>query len=200
MRKFWRSAEPDFLAAVWEQWGLEWEQRHLANPKAAFNWRQIDGEKVNHKLIPLLKTQTQDHCSFCDNFPVSPPSIDTIEHFRPKSTFPRDAYRWANLYFCCMHCQQKSDEFDEAALQPDLIEYEFDRYFWWDYTLGMIKVNEQASPIDQERAAVTIRLYRLNERHPSLRKRELRRRAGLVNDPLDDFAYRDYVAGLNSAS
>jgi uncharacterized protein (TIGR02646 family) len=193
MRKFIRLEEPDFLAANWENWGQDWERRHAENPKAAFHWHQLDNVPVNQKLLPLLKAQTQDHCSFCDNYPVSPPSIDTIEHFRPKAHYPRDAYRWGNLYFCCMWCQQKSDDFDEAALQPDAIDYEFDRYFRWDFTLGTIEVNEQATPGDQHRATVTIKLYKLNEGHPSLRKRELRKRAECKNDPLDDFAYRHYV-------
>ena len=195
MRKFQRGAEPAFLTAKWEEWGLGWEQRHQANPGAKFHWHEVDGESVNHKLLPLLKAQTQDHCSFCDNFPVSPPSIDTIEHFRPKAHFPREAYCWANLYFCCMYCQQKSDDFDEAALRPDSEDYQFERYFRWDYTLGKIEVNDQASEEDQLRAETTIRLYRLNEGHPSLRKRELRRRAQGIQDPLDDFAYRGYVVG-----
>jgi uncharacterized protein (TIGR02646 family) len=193
MRKFQRAAEPAFLAANWEAWGIAWEQRHAADPKARFHWHQMDNESVNQKLLPLLKGQTQDHCSFCDNFPVSPPSLDTIEHFRPKSRFPRDAYRWTNLYFCCMWCQQKGDDFDETALQPDALDYEFDRYFRWDYTRGKIDVNPNASPEDRNRAQVTIVLCKLNEGHPSLRKRELRKRAQAPNDPLDDFAYRDYV-------
>lgn len=195
MRSFVRGAEPAFLAERWETWGLEWEQRRQANSGAQFHWHQIEGEFVNRKLLPLLKEQTQNHCSFCDNFPVSPPSIDTIEHFRPKSRYPREAYQWVNLYFCCMYCQQKSDDFDEAALRPDAEDYQFDRYFRWDYTLGTIEVNDRASVEDQLRAEVTIRLYRLNEEHPSFRKRELRRRARCMDDPLDDFAYRGYVVG-----
>ncbi|MFM2197357.1 MAG: hypothetical protein RLZZ505_789 [Verrucomicrobiota bacterium] len=195
MRKFQRAAEPDFLTNRWEKWGLEWEERHAENPRASFHWHQFDGEQVNQKLLPLLKSQTQDHCSFCDNFPVSPPSIDTIEHFRPKAHFPRQAYQWENLYFCCMYCQQKSDEFDERILQPDALDYEFERYFRWDYTLGTIEINEQASDEDQQRAEITRKIYRLNEGHPSLRKRELRRRNQGLTDPLDDFAYRDYIAG-----
>jgi len=193
MRRFQRAEEPIFLAEKWEAWGQDWEQRHDANPGAQFHWHQVDGESLNHKLLPLLKAQTQDHCSFCDNFPVSPPSIDTIEHFRPKARFPLEAYHWANLYFCCMYCQQKGATFDEAALRPDANDYEFDRYFRWDYTLGTIEVNEQASTEDQQRARITIALYRLNDGHPSLRKRELRKRGQGENDPLDDFAYRNYV-------
>jgi hypothetical protein len=59
----------------------------------------IDAAKVNQKLLPLLKNQTQDHCSFCDAFPVDPPSIPTIEHFRPKTAFPKEAFKWENLYY-----------------------------------------------------------------------------------------------------
>lgn len=195
MRRFVRSAEPAFLAARWEEWGLEWEHRRQTNAGAQFHWHQVEGESVNHKLLPLLKAQTQDHCSFCDNFPVSPPSIDTIEHFRPKARYPREAYCWANLYFCCMYCQQKSDAFDDAALRPDAADYQFDRYFRWDYTLGTIEVNDQASTEDQKRARATIQLYRLNDGHPSLRKRELRKRDQGPDDPLNDFAYRGYVVG-----
>jgi hypothetical protein len=93
-----------------------------------------------------------------------------------------------------MHCQQKTIPFDDAALRPDRADYEFDRYFRWDYTLGTIEVNEQAAPEDQQRASFTIQLFRLNEGHPSLRKRELRRRARGANELLDDFAYRDYIS------
>src|SRR5688572_26274865 len=105
MRKFQRGHEPDFLTARWEAWGLAWEERHTANTKAVFHWHEIEGQRVNLLLMPFLKNQTQDHCSFCDCFPVAPPSIDTIEHFRPKTQFHKEAYKWTNLYFCCAHCQ-----------------------------------------------------------------------------------------------
>ena len=105
MRKFTRADPPAFLADKWEPWGLAWEQRRTANPAAQFHWHEIDGEGVNQKLLPLLKGQIQNHCSFCDAFPVAPPSIETIEHFRPKGAYPREAYHWPNLYFCCMYCQ-----------------------------------------------------------------------------------------------
>lgn len=178
MRRFNRLPEPEFLRGVWEIWGEEWETRKANNPKASFSWRQVDGEAVNHKLLPDLKTQTQDHCSFCDNYPVSPPSLDTIEHFRPKSKYPRESYQWTNLYYCCNACQLKNDDFDEAALRPDADDYEFDRYFRWDFTLGTLEINEQATPENQRRAEVTRTLYRLNVGHPQLRRRDQLMRAG----------------------
>jgi uncharacterized protein (TIGR02646 family) len=193
MRKFQRLPEPDFLATHSENWGIEWERRRAANAKAQFHWHTVDSVPVNQKLLPLLKEQTQAHCSFCDGFPVSPPSIDTVEHFRPKSVYPREAYRWTNLYFCCMHCQQKGEKFDELLLRPDADDYEFDRYFRWDFTLGTVEVNPKATEDDQRRAEVTRTLYGLNTNHPSLRKAWLRRRAKLTDEPLDSLPYRHYL-------
>jgi len=193
MRKFQRAPAPQFIAEKWQQWGAEWKQRRAANPGAAFHWHSHGGLPVNQKLLPFLKSQVQDHCSFCDNYPVSPPSIDTIEHFRPKARFPLEAYNWGNLYYCCGHCQTKGEDFDEALLRPDAEDYSFDRYFRWDHTRGTLEANERATPGDQERARVTLRLYRLNDRHPSLRRRELHRRQRAPEEPLDDFAYRDFV-------
>lgn len=193
MRKFKRGPAPALLLGKWESWGAQWEQRRAAIPGAGFHWHEVEGEPVNHKLLPALKAQVQDHCSFCDNYPICPPSLDTVEHFRPKTLFPREAYRWENLYYCCCHCQGKGDDFDEALLRPDAEDYSFDRFFRWDYTNGTLEVNERASAEDQNRARVTRSLYRLNVGHPSLRRRELRRRSLMPNEPLDDFAYRDFV-------
>lgn len=191
MRRFTRAPEPEFLAQRCEAWGLDWERRLAAGGR--FHWHQVEGKAVNQRLLPLLKQQTQDHCSFCDNYPVSPPSIDTIEHFRPKARFPRDAYRWSNLYYACAFCQQKGDAFDEATLRPDADDYSFDHYFRWDYTRGTLEVNELALPADQHRAKVTIALYRLNDQHPRQRRLQALRRGKLMDEPLDNFAYRDYL-------
>lgn len=192
MRRFIRADEPEFLADRWEEWGKEWERRKAEG--GSFHWHQLDGKPVNHRLLPRLKAQTQDHCSFCDCYPVSPPSLDTIEHFRPKSQFPREAYRWENLYYCCDFCQSsKKEDFDEALLRPDTEDYSFDRYFRWDWTQGLLQVNERASPEDQHRAEVTIRLYALNEGHAVCRKRALHQRSRDPDSPLDEHPYRDYL-------
>ena len=193
MRKFRRADCPQFLVSTWEQWGKDWRDRLTQNRGAAFNWRTLDGEKVNIKLLPTLKSQVQDHCSFCDNYPVSPPSNDTIDHFRPKAAYPLEAYKWENLYYCCDFCQGRRHDFDEALLKPDAIDYEFDRYFRWDFTLGKLDINETASAEDKNRADVTIRLFRLNEKHPTLRREALYRRSKMPTDPLDKFPYRHFL-------
>ncbi len=194
MRKLVRVEEPFFLSNKWEQWGLDWEQRRATDGAGAnFHWHQVDNGPVNHKLLPYLKEQTQEHCSFCDGFPVNSVSVETIEHFRPKIAFPRLAYNWENLFYCCSHCQMKGGTFDDKLLKPDSNDFTFDKYFRWDFTTGKIEINESASEADKNRARVTIEVYRLNEFHPSWRRREMRKRTQGKEDPLDDFAYRDFI-------
>jgi uncharacterized protein (TIGR02646 family) len=194
MKKFTREAEPQVLTENWEEWGKKWESAHAEGKE--FRWPQVNKEPVNRTIVSQLKQLTQDHCSFCEAFPVAPPSIDTIEHFRPKSKFPRIAYKWDNLYFCCMYCQQKFCDFSEDALQPDSSDYTFERYFIWDHISGELVVNPNASEADQRRATTTINLYRLNIDHPRLRRLALRRRVQLLTEPLDELPYRSYLESI----
>ena len=193
MRPFVRGPEPDFLPRKSQEWGAAWEKNQSEKPSARFRWPQIAGVPLNQRLLPFLKAQTQDHCSFCDQFPVSPPSVDTIEHFRPKSRFPREAFAWGNLYYCCCYCQQKGEAYSDDLLRPDAEDYTFDRYFRWDYTQGRIEVNDRASPEDQDRAQETIKVYRLNERHPSLRRRSMLFWSRSTGESVDAFAYRHFI-------
>jgi len=193
MRKFLRSEEPTFLAEKWQEWGEDWKLRQANGQE--FYWHQIERKPVNQILLPLLIPQTQNHCSFCDCFPIDPPSIPTIEHFRPKAMFPLNAFRWSNLFLCCMHCQQKEGVFTETVLAPDAADYEFDRYFRWDHTQGTLEVNENAATADRTRAAATIAYFRLNTGHPTHRKIQLIRRSKSEHDSLDMWPYRDYLAG-----
>jgi hypothetical protein len=81
--------------------------------------------------------------------------------------------------------------YEEALLRPDADDYEQHRYFRWDHTLGRLEISERASQTDQDRARLTIELYRLNVGdHPRLRRRDLRRRLVAPDEPLDEFAYR----------
>ena len=171
MRKFARLPAPEVLVQNGEKWGQEWEQRHAQNPLAQFIWHTVNKQDVKELVLPALQEQTQGHCSFCDAYPVSPPSNPTIEHFRPKSKFPQIAYKWENLYYCCDFCQtSKGNKFEEALLAPDAPDFDFDRYFQWDFTNGYLLVNKTGTPEDQNRARVTIELYGLNKRHPQFRK------------------------------
>jgi uncharacterized protein (TIGR02646 family) len=197
MRPQCREAAPDFLARNWEAWGLEWELIRQGGKPAAWNWRQHAGEKVNHQLLPPLKQQAREHCSFCDCFPVSPPSNETIEHFRPKSRFPRLAWQWENLFFCCDFCQgKKREQWDEALLSPDEPGYRFADYFYVDLTNGRIEIRPDLAtdPEKHHRAECTLRIYGLNAGgHLARRLAEQERRSALPDWDIDKFAYRDFL-------
>lgn len=195
MRKQIRTGAPEFLSAKWEEWGLRWEENLQKEKPSAWNWRQVDNVMVNVRLLPLLKAQAGAHCSFCDAFPVSPPSKETIEHFRPKSKFPRLAWQWENLFFCCNFCQDsKLDAWEDGLIAPDEPEYAFGDYFYPDTTNGKIEIRPDISPEKQARAEQTRRLYDLNNPgHCTQRLAVQEQRSGLPHWHIDRFAYRDFL-------
>ena len=193
MRKFLRGEEPPVLAKHGKEWGREWEPRCKGG---GFYWHEHGNRKVNHILLDGLKKQTQNHCSFCDAYPVAPPGQDNIEHFRPKSQYPLEAFAWDNLYYCCNFCQgQKREKFDEKLLRPDAPGYRFDDYFRWDYTSGDLHPNPGAPLENRERARITIEMYGLNTAHPQSRCDERDKVAAMSNSAIqqDKHPYRNFL-------
>lgn len=84
MRYFTRSEEPEILKDNWERIGAEYAARRFANENYGFSWPQINNIKIHHSILPALKQQTQEHCSYCDRFPLFRRD-DSIDHFKPKS-------------------------------------------------------------------------------------------------------------------
>ena len=195
MRPFKRSETPPILAECGGEWSKKWVIRQ--KDKKDFDWPTVDGNRINHILLQSLMPQTQEHCSFCDVFPVSPPSKDTIEHFRPKSKFSSEAFAWDNLYFCCDFCQgQKREKYDEKTLRPDESGYCFDDYFRWHYPSGKLEPNPDASCENQERAQITIDIYGLNNGHPRRRLKESEKLAHLASSAdinRDELPYRNFL-------
>lgn len=172
-----RPACPDWLEAQWETWGQEYADKLVQEPRYRFSWKQYEGEKVNHRLMPLLREMTADHCAYCDWFPTDVGTDRTIDHFRPKALFPREVYYWPNLYLCCRMCQEKDDaNYSEDLIRPDEIDYDFDRFFIYNYLSGKLDANPDAGERDRSRASLTIKHFKLNEGgRPAARKRELKR-------------------------
>ena len=192
MRKQIRPAEPAILIEHGTRWTQQWIELRKRNPAAQFSWYVVNGEPANVLLMPFLRDMTQEHCAFCDAFPFSDRSPETIEHFRPKSLFPEVAYHWVNLYYCCARCQgEKGGQWDDRLLSPDAPDYSFERYFFFEFTTGALRPNPQATKEDQDRARETIRIYNLDEPKRKARKLVMR---DWRNDPaknIDEFGYRD---------
>jgi uncharacterized protein (TIGR02646 family) len=197
MRKQTRPPEPEVFAENAEKWNAQWAELRRKQPGAQFKWYKLGKRPAREWALPPLREMNQSHCSFCDTFPIADRAIESIEHFKPKSReeFYGEAYTWTNLYFCCNFCQMfKAEQWDENLLRPDDPDYEFLRYFEFDYTTGAIRPSLTASPERQKRADITIQLYGLDRPE---KQRERRRELGKFRSDcdLDEFAYRDYLEG-----
>ncbi len=192
MIKIERIDAPEWLLENWEQWGKDYEESGKE-----FTWKV--GKKRKRELVDLLLEMTNDHCSYCDNFPMARSLQETIDHFRPKSIFKLIAYLWENLFVACSKCQQRNNNFDEKLLKPDESDYSFHRYFEFDGETFMIEPQRKATTTDQERAIITITLFRLNgkeedrgtRRDISLERRRIYRQ--FINDPnpeIEDYPFR----------
>jgi uncharacterized protein (TIGR02646 family) len=197
MMKIERPNAPDWLNKHWEAWGKEYATKLGKNPKYKFSWKSYKKEKVNHKLLPLLLKMTANHCSFCDGFPIGEGVIkETIEHFWPKASgkFPERAYLWSNLFVACHYCQEKGDDFDDRLLKPDMDDYDFNKYFIFNFRSFEIEVRKDTgiSKADRMRAETTIKMYKLNYSGRSkAREREFKHYANKEGgDQFDDFSYR----------
>lgn len=173
MIKLTRPATPKWLQENYKDWGNgDAEKRDEAIKKGGkipeLVWHKHKKQKVNIKLMPILVTMTQQHCSYCDNFPVGRGEYvslgqNSIDHFRPKSKFPKLSHCWYNLFLCCDRCQaNKGENFCRLWLKPDKIDYDFDKYFILNYRNGTISPNKQASRKDQLKALLTIRTLQLD--------------------------------------
>lgn len=199
MMKLIRSDTPEVLKINSGLWGKEFAQKRTENPKCKFSWKHHESKSIRDVILPILKTMTQNHCSFCDGFPLGTESRDTVEHFRPKSLFPELAYEWENLFLCCDVCQSaKLEKFDELLLKPDEVEYAFYRYFMNNYKTGEILPNPKASETDRLRADKTIALYDLNAEERCQSRLRTARVYQKVNEPLSDFSYRFFLEELSA--
>lgn len=196
MRKQTRPEPPELLVQNRGKWTRQWIELRQRNPSAKFPWYQIDKQSAYEILLPVLKAMNQEHCAFCDGFPVDAVSNETIEHFQPKSDprFEANAYEWTNLFYCCTTCQRKGDDWDDALLRPDADDYTCVRYFHFDYFTGQMAPHPMATEAEQNCAKATIRLYGLDtpaRRRARRGELEFWRR---INDMhIDEFAYRDFL-------
>jgi len=196
MMKFTRPSRPRYLDN-YKKWGREYAKKKQQGMKPKWHKKIKQWEPLKKALAEL----TVDHCSFCDSYPLVAKNKQTIEHFRPRSSYPKLAYVWHNLFLCCETCQTvKGDDFNKKLLKPDIGEYKFNRYFIVNFKTGDIEVNVRASLTDQERAKITIIMYGLNcydrpkvrSNHYNRVKNQVRKKKIKLNNhkDIDTLSYR----------
>ncbi len=63
-------------------------------------WRDVKS------IVQVLARMSEGHCAYCQKYIADEKSIE-VEHFRPKSLFPRLAYEWQNYLPSCAICNSK---------------------------------------------------------------------------------------------
>lgn len=197
MRALIRPPEPAVLTLKAAKWNQQWADRRRENPSAAFTWYEHEKKSAREWILPDLRAMTNEHCTFCDAFPLQNMSLEPIEHFKPKhdERFHGLAFTWTNLYYCCDRCQgQKRDQWDDGLIAPDQDKYSLDDYFEFDVATGEIRPNRFAKDESKQRALVTIQIFGLNAAgRPGQRRRALLRWLHNTLRDLDDEPYRDFI-------
>ena len=159
MQRFTRGACPDRLREHGTAIGEEFAARRVEDPSSQFSWRR----GLREAALAALKADTEDHCSYCDGTPVDAHGLEEVDHFQPKSRFPRLVCEWTNLYFSCTRCNHaKREQWNAALLRPDAPDFAFSKYFLFKADSGELEPNPKAAEEDQHRAQVTIDILDLN--------------------------------------
>ncbi|WP_448103428.1 HNH endonuclease [Pedobacter panaciterrae] len=103
-------------------------------------------------------------CTFCESN-IENVSYINVEHFYPKSLYPKFAFKWTNLIPACERCNSKKSDFDTKTL-PFVNPMKDDPDAYFDYNDCRICVSPTAP--DLTKAANTIE-------HCNLRRTSLTR-------------------------
>jgi uncharacterized protein (TIGR02646 family) len=106
MIKVKRSAKPPILV----QKAKEWTETLLAKTKKD---RKLAESKYQHKQIKVcLVKMFHGKCAYCES-QIRHIDYGHIEHYRPKSRFPKLTYSWTNLLLACGVCNGKAHKGDK---------------------------------------------------------------------------------------
>lgn len=160
-----RGPAPEVLARDGAQLGREYADRRRETPAHGFRWPQREGRSLLEIVREALAAMTRGHCSYCDSHPLHESGLPTVDHFRPKSRpeFYELVCAWTNLFLSCTACNHaKREQWDEALLRPDELDFGFERYFEYRFDSGRLEPASIASAEDRWRAARTIEILDLN--------------------------------------
>lgn len=185
MRAFVRGTPPLELERTHADATERLVARRKKDPAAGFRWPEYEGESILPAVRRRLGDLTNEHCSYCDGYPIDAQAVEEVDHFKPHSEFPGEAYSWANLYLSCTACNRaKLAQWSQNLLRPDSPHFTFSRYFIVNALTGDLEPNPAASQADRTRARQTIKMLDLCR--PGLASERLRTLKRRLRGALDD--------------
>jgi len=137
------------------------------------------------KYKPLLRKDFFYRCAYCRHHERSFGQVAamSIDHFRPKSLFPRLRVTYTNLYYCCGECNTykhdkwpTQEQLDAGMRFVDVCEEE-----WEDH----LEIRSDVTGGRTSIGTFTAEQIRLNRRKLTARNRELRMRESRIRNALD---------------
>lgn len=100
---------------------------------------------------------------------ISPTTgISNVEHFRPKSKYPQDAYNWENYRLACWK-MNKNKGIYEDVLDPFTLQ---DNWFVIDFSSLMVFPGDHLTEHDARLVSKTIKRLKLNEDEDCIEERK----------------------------
>ena len=191
MRWVDRGHEPAGLATYRSNFTQEWVDyyaRHTGDEPQA-HWGRFRNE---------LARRFHEKCGYCERrceyIAESGGLAPTVDHFRPRSRFPRLTYRWSNWIFSCKRCNdEKVDRWPQGGLiDPcaSAIARRPEHYFDYEVSTGELVPKGGLNASDRRLASRTIAALGLNKWDILIRRSEWIReiQGQLMQAPFSEWA------------
>lgn len=149
-------------------------------------WDGYRKTKAREELVTALRGLFHEKCAYCENIIAR-----DVEHFYPKSLYPKRMFKWVNLLWACKNCNtDKLASFPLRRGKPVLLDPcrgDPADFFTWQQGTGMPVLS--ADPERALRAEKTIVIFDLRNQELCEQRRMLARNfmfflvAALDDDP-----------------
>ena len=177
------SSEEEITLGEW--WSNEYLTKKASKLKPNWSWK----EKYD-VLKDALLICNNDHCAYCDCHPLKDDRGFEIDHFKPKAWFPLESFTYTNLFPSCKECNKKLSKYDILLVKPDEVGYKFEDFFRYESFAGKIIANTSKSKENQDRANITIEIFKLNIGNKSINRINAIRKEIKSDTPLHERPYR----------
>lgn len=121
-------------------------------------WREVG---------PALHDAYGGICAYSCHWIPFDTGADTVEHFRPKNTYPREAYEWSNYRLVCATLNGRKGV-KEDVLDPFVVQ---NGWFVIDFPSMLVKPHSNLRTVRRSRVQATIDRLGLNDEGTCLKSR-----------------------------
>lgn len=131
---------------------------------ASKEWRN---HRYWHHIGPQLHDSYGGICSYSCHWIPYDTGAETVEHFRPKDTYPADAYEWSNYRLVCATLNGRKGV-HEDVLDPFLVQ---NGWFVIDFPSMLVKPSSNLALENRRMVQATIDRLGLNDEGTCLKSR-----------------------------